>query len=290
MKKIYYKFIELIKFFEEKKRIFLIQFAHRIANKKWHNNPIAKTKIGTLDDYLILAEKAKNRICEEVNRFESKKGFKIDRIWLQELALQTQVVIKGSELNYAHGRVLYSALRNYLEKRDSNSKNISIIETGTARGFSSLCMAKALKDSEVEGNIITFDVLPHRKKMFWNCIADHIVGIQTREELLKSWNDLMERYITFVEGYSQIELLKISRSRIHFAFLDGAHTFNDVMLEFKCIKNFQQKGDVIIFDDYNKNKFPEIVKAVDTICNKFSYSKLIINSFDGRSYVVAEKI
>ena len=62
------------------------------------------------------------------------------------------------------------------------------------------------------------------------------------------------------------------------------------MFEFKAIKDYQKKGDVIIFDDYNKNKFPEIVKAVDVICEKFKYSKDIINSFDGRSYVVSNKI
>ena len=154
--------------------------------------------------------------------------------------MQTQIVIKGSELNYAHGRVLYSELRNYLNKQNKLT-NISIIETGTARGFSSLCMAKALQDSNIEGSIITFDVLPHRRRMIWNCIADHIIGPQTREQLLKPWNDLMERYITFVEGYSQIELPKICKSRIHFAFLDGAHTFNDVMFEFKAIKDYQKK-------------------------------------------------
>ena len=61
------------------------------------------------------------------------------------------------------------------------------------------------------------------------------------------------------------------------------------MFEFKAIKDYQKKGDIIIFDD-NKIKFPEIVKAVDTICAQFNYSKFIINSFDDRSYVVSQKI
>lgn len=289
MKIIYYKLINFINLFNYYKGLLALKLAYKIANKKWHYNPISKNKIGTLDDYRKLADKVKNRKCQEVDKFETKKGFRINKAWIHKLALNTQVVIKGSELNYAHGRVLYSELRNYLNKQNK-LKNISIIEIGTARGFSSLCMAKALQDSNVEGSIITFDVLPHRRRMIWNCIADHIIGPQTREQLLKPWSDLMERYITFVEGYSQIELPKICKSRINFAFLDGAHTFNDVMFEFKAIKDYQKKGDIIIFDDYNKIKFPEIVKAVDTICAQFNYSKFIINSFDDRSYVVSQKI
>ena len=59
--------------------------------------------------------------------------------------------------------------------------------------------------------------------------------------------------------------------------------------EFSILKNQQKKGDVIVFDDYNKELFPGIVKAVDEICEKFGYEKKIIKSFDSRSYVVAKK-
>jgi len=290
MRIIYYKSKELLSLFNDNLGPLLLRLAYKIANKKWHYNPISKKKIGSFDDYKKLSLKAASRICTKVANFETKKGFSINKAWLDDLALQTQIVIKGSELNYAHGRILYTELSNYIKNNKNNLTNISIIETGTARGFSSLCMAKALQDSDIEGSILTFDVLPHRKPMIWNCIADHLIGPQTREELLSPWSDLMERYITFVEGYSQIELQKICKSRIHFAFLDGAHTFDDVMFEFQAIKNCQKKGDVIIFDDYNKDKFPEIVKAVDVICEEFRYSKDIINSFDGRSYVVTVKI
>ena len=75
-------------------------------------------------------------------------GYSIDKEWLNKLALQTQIVIKKSPLNYAHGRVLYSLLRNYLRTNSKKLKGLNIVETGTARGFSSLYMAKALFDSD----------------------------------------------------------------------------------------------------------------------------------------------
>ena len=48
-----------------------------------------------------------------------------------------------------------------------------ILETGTARD-SSICMAKALNDRNYQGLISTIDSIPHEKKIFWNCIDDHI--------------------------------------------------------------------------------------------------------------------
>ena len=150
-------------------------------------------------------------------------------------------------------------------------------------------MAKAMDDSDISGSILTFDVLPHKKKIFWNCITDHTDGPLSRQELLEPWDDLVSKYIIFHQGYSIIELKKLGLKRINFAFLDGAHTYKDVFFEFNIIKESQKNGDVIVFDDYNEKLFPGIVKAVNEICNKFGYQKKLIKSFDNRSYVVAKK-
>ena len=72
----------------------------------------------------------------------------------------------NNKVSYAHGRLLYSCIRKYC--KDHSIKQINILETGTARGFSSLCMAKALEDHNISGKIITLDILPVNKKIFWN--------------------------------------------------------------------------------------------------------------------------
>ena len=257
--------------------------------RKWNNQPFTSKPIKNIETYLNLWKTASSKENPEVTEFEKKLGYKIDDEWLNNLALRTQIVIKKSELNYAHGRVLYSALRKYISKNIINLKNIVILETGTARGFSSLCMAKALDDSKISGSIITLDVLPHSKKMYWNSITDHTDGALSREKLLEPWQDLLEKFIIFYQGYSMIELKKIGLNRVHFAFLDGAHSYEDVLYEFNIIKDRQKNGDIIIFDDYNDVLFPGIVKAVNEICIKFNYEKKIIKSFNERSYVVAEK-
>ena len=261
-----------------------------LAYKKWNNQPLTNKPIADIQKYNDLWEEAKLVNNPEVSQFEKMTGYKIDNNWLDELALKTQICIKKSKLNYAHGKILYSALREYVSTNYDKLENIKILETGTARGFSSLCMAKALSDSNIPGSILTFDVLPHRKKIYWNCITDHTEGSITRGQLLKPWEELVNKYIIFYQGYSSIQLKKVGLQRVNFAFLDGAHSYKDVFFEFNILKIHQKKGDMIIFDDYNKESFPGIVRAVDEICSKFSYEKKIIKSFDSRSYVVAKKM
>jgi len=117
----------------------------------------------------------------KIDKFENKLGYKIDKDWIDNLALHTQIVIKKNKLNFQHGRILYALLRYHINK--NNLKNITIFETGTSRGFSSVCMSKAINDSSIAGKVITFDILPHNKKMYWNIIFDHD-GMRSRSELL----------------------------------------------------------------------------------------------------------
>ncbi|MEZ4685624.1 MAG: hypothetical protein R3B47_06035 [Bacteroidia bacterium] len=78
--------------------------------------------------------------------------------------------------------------------------------------------------------------------------------------------------------------------RVHFAFLDGAHTYEYVLQEYAHIRDRQRPGDVIVFDDYTPAAFPGIVKAVDEICEREGYDKKVFSISDQRGYVVARKV
>ena len=271
----------------------LLPFIDQMAYLKYFNQPLTSLPISSFQNYKNLSQIAEKNTysIDSIDILENDNGFLVDKDWLNTLAFNTQIVVKKSELNYGHGRVLYSVLRNYLSTLKQGNKSINIIETGTALGFSSVCMAKALSDSGFEGLICTIDVIPHFKKMFWNCAADHVKGEQTRDDLLSDWADLVERYIIFIQGYTKHILPKIALSRINFAFLDGAHIYEDVLYEFNIISERQKKGDVVVFDDYNEKKFPGVVNAVKKIARSKKYDILIVpNKNTLRDYVIAKKV
>jgi predicted O-methyltransferase YrrM len=266
---------------------FFVSAVNKYANYRWYNSPLTSSVNASREQYFEIANTAKSKKYELIDDFEKQKEFKINQDWYHELALHTQVVVKKSDICYVHGRLLYASLYKHIKENDLT--NINIVETGTARGFSALCMAKAMEDANVEGKIITFDVLPHDTKMYWNCIDDH-EGKKTRAELLKNYSDLLERYIFFHQGNTKIELPKVQIPRIHFAFLDSAHDYYYLMAEFKNVYDKQKKGDIIFFDDYTPKLFPGVVKAIDEICEKYKYSKKVITIGERRAYVIAQKL
>lgn len=260
--------------------------ADRWAAAYWHDNPFCTVPKADEATYRSLWEKAKSENYPEIDAFEKEAGYAIDQAWYHDLALHTQVVIKTSPICYHHGRVLYAALRRYLAA--SGETSVNIVETGTARGFSSTVMARAVADAGVDGRIVTMDLLPHNRKMYWNCIDD-LQGMKTRRELLAPWSGLADRHIIFLEGDSRVMMNKFKMGRVHFAFLDGAHAFKDVMAEIELVAPYQQAGDIIVFDDYSPTIFPGLVKAVDEGCRKYEYSMNVIRSNGDRAYVVARR-
>lgn len=117
-----------------------------LANFRWFDQPFCKAPLGNFDSYSTLRSEAEiNSFSNElVLEFEQSCGFAVDKNWLNQLGFITQVVVKDAPLTFAHGRVLFSALQKFIKIKGDEVSKFNIVETGTARGFSALCMAKAL--------------------------------------------------------------------------------------------------------------------------------------------------
>ena len=266
-------------------KVYKLPFLVKPLPKK---NIVKKINSINKEKYLLLHKKAINTENSKVAEFEKEIGFFIDKEWFNDIALITQTSIKNSKLNFNHGRILYSLVCKYIEYQSELGENkITILETGTARGFSSLCMSKAINDRKFMGKIITIDCISHNEKMFWGCISD-FEGEQTREELLSKWNKELSNII-FIHGWTTETLKKIGLNRINFAFLDAQHTKNAVLEEFKFINKRQLKGDMVFFDDVTPNVFDGVCNAVKEIEINYPYKIQYLPYDRNRGYAIARK-
>lgn len=231
-------------------------------------------------------ENLKNNYDFNINPF-LKKYQKIDKKFILDLAYTTQVMYKKSEINIDHGRILYAIVSDYISL--NSIENLTIVEIGTAKGFSAICMAKALFDNKYPGKIYTFDIIDHSQKVYWNNIYD-LNGKTSRRELLTKWEELVSKYIIFISGCSHLNLKRIFFNRIHFAFIDGSHYGHDIEYEFNIISKFQKVGDIIFFDDYNNHNYQSLTLKIDQLCLNLNYSKKIITGKNNRDYLLATKI
>lgn len=252
---------------------------------KSRRQPFGSKPHADRDKYLELYEEATARLSPEVDRFEAEKEVGVNRQWLDELALSTQVVVKTNPLDWNHGRVLYAALCERLGV-DSHPFTI-ILETGTARGYSSVVMSRALLDCNVPGVVFTVDRIAHQQEMMWNCIHDHD-GPRSRAQLLTSWPDEVSQ-IVFIELDTEDFLKRVSLYQIHFAFLDGAHTYDAVMAEFRYVEARQLQGDVVVIDDVTPGIFDGICNAVDTIEREGKYNICRLQSSSTRGYAICTR-
>ena len=238
--------------------------------------------------FLQLAQEAARASFPEIDNVEKTYGESIDKCWLDEVAFHTQVVVKDAELNYQHGRLLYSVFSYYLKNRGSSNGCVYVFETGTARGFSAVCMSKALRDKNVQGVITTVDILPHDVPMFWNCVDD-LDGRKSRREILNPWEEYLSSVI-FVQQETLSAVSSLAFPRINFAFLDASHTFEDVLAEFSFVQKHQKKGDMIVFDDVTPAHFPGVVSAVEEISRQANYKVDLIEAGQDRGYAIATRL
>ncbi len=261
-----------------------------IACAPYGDNPLhVDPSKASRQTYLDLSREARKRAHPEfLAKIQNAFGYLPDDEFVHELALSTQVVVKQSKILYLHGYLLYGALRHYLSEAP-DLKSINILETGTARGFGTVCMARALKDAGRHGKITTVNILPSQKPIYWNCIHD-IDGKKTRFQLLERWKDLVEDHIIFLQGYTNIVLRQIGLSRIHFAFLDSGHDYKTLKLELDHVAQCQQPGDIIVCDDYTPAQFPGVVKAVDELLSGGMYEGRLFESKGGRGYMYCRKL
>ena len=252
------------------------------------NDVFGKVPQGDEASYRDLYLEAISRSFPETEEFEKSTGFAVDQDWINDLALHTQVVHKKSKLNWQHGRILYSMLRSHVEAKKAVGDYVQVFETGTARGFSAVCMAKAIVDSGHQGAILTVDSLPHNRPMYWNCIDD-VEGQKSRRELLAPWSSEVAR-VVFLQALTPQHLGRIGMDRIDFAFLDAQHTFESVMEEYRFVEARQAHGDLIVFDDVTPGVFDGVVAAVKAIRDKGLYEVQEIGRRTERGYAVARRL
>jgi len=96
---------------------------------------------------------------------------------------------------------------------------------------------------------------------------------------------------TYLEGNSQtdemVNRVKSIFNNVHILFIDGDHSFNGVINDFKLYKDFVKSGGYIAFDDYLDFKHsPNVKKAVDSLINDIKTEYEIIgnveNTFNAR--------
>lgn len=218
-----------------------------------------------------------------IDSLEERYGYKMDRGLLERMARVLACPIKRSLPNWQHGRLVYALARHRLAQGPIGY----MLDIGTAKGFSALCMAWAQADAGSEFPIRSFDVIDPASPAPRNSVMDGQV-----ENLLGYSAPFMPQH-----GKANVYFNKIGdeghqgfcakpQHQIGFAFIDGSHTYEGVKSDIELVVPRQQPGDRILFDDYH----------LDGVCNAVfgclhGYHVEEVTLIPGkRSYAIAKRV
>lgn len=225
-----------------------------------------------------------------MDALEARYGYALDRARMEAAARVLACPLKANPPNWQHGRMVYAVTREYLHRQvgpvDEEGRwqpfAASLLDVGTAKGFSALCLLWAINDAvgagdDVAGCVTSVDVLDPSEKVRRNTVAE-VDGYKTLAEILAPWPEAQD--IEFLKS-TGLEWLRAGRERVHVAFIDGKHTAEVVAEEGRTLAKRQIAGDVVMFDDL---QIAGVWHAVESLRPLYDLERVSLGN--GRVYAV----
>lgn len=233
-----------------------------------------KIATATQDDYAAIFEAERRREYPAVTMLEQQFGYAVNRDRLEQAARVLACPLKAHAPNWQHGRVLYAMVRQYLAGR---SEPVTLMDIGTAKGFSALCLQWALDDAEALGAVVSVDVLDPNGTERRNSVLE-CDGPKTLAEFLAAWPEAVRIYCAQSTG---VDWLERHPGRVHVAFVDGKHSGAVVWHEGQLLAARQHPGDLVLFDDVQIDGVDMAVRQLEQF-----YTVQIVHINDERKYAI----
>ena len=137
----------------------------------------------------------------------------------------------GATIGYPGWGLIYHLLLSHLHR----DRTEVIVETGTNQGCTTIVLAQALIDADVEGYVMTFELeaenVGRAKQNF------EAAGVA--ERVIVQQGDVHELFGKAIQDLESVR----------FAFLDASHLFDDVMFEFETLLPHLASDALVVFDN-----------------------------------------
>lgn len=160
----------------------------------------------TRSDYDVAFEAELGEVYPVVDALELRHGYGLVRDRLDAAARVLACPVKTNPPNWQHGRVIYAVTRAYLE---GATHDVTLVDVGTAKGFSALCLLWAMQDAGCRGRVISVDVIDPMARVRRNTVAE-VDGYRTLAETLAPWPE--SQAIEFRQQ-TGVDLLESDRGR-----------------------------------------------------------------------------
>ena len=182
---------------------------------------------------------------------------------------------ENSIVNFERGMLLYALITKFKPK--------TVLEIGTAEGYSTLCMAWAMTENKIEGKIYTIDPKSHDLSVERTIILEDGDTITEKLSTKELWDKFASpKWIDKIEvitGYSGEVLRTKQFPEIEFYYIDGSHVYEAVKNDFFSVLKLVSEKFSILFDDYIPNRIDGVTRVInEEIINAFETTLIRTNT------------
>jgi Methyltransferase domain len=151
-------------------------------------------------------------------------------------------------VNYESGLLLHALVRKYRPQR--------ILEIGTGRGYGALCLASALEDGGLPGEVVTVDTRGYDEPQEWaldDGTGPRVASLSRRDVWERHVDERLRRRIVQVQGSSFEALRRLAeegKGGFELVYIDGDHTYPVVRHDFYASVLLARPPFRILLDDY----------------------------------------
>jgi len=173
-------------------------------------------------------------------------------------------VLRSGRVSTAEGRVVHAHSYMHIPRDECEllyrqvaaTRATQAVEVGMAFGISTMCLCDALSrntspETGQRPHLVVVD--PFQNGNIWQ-------GVGLAQIRSASFDDVVQ----FYERPSQVVLPELAAKeyRIQFAFIDGSHMFDEVLIDFFYLDQMLEIGGVIVFDDVGLQPVNAVVRFV----------------------------
>lgn len=139
----------------------------------------------------------------------------------------------------------------------------NVLEIGSFKGKTTVFLSHAIEVLDLEKRLYTVD--PYTSEAGEVGCSDE--NIDSAYETFRQSTDDLDNH-EHVRKYSDEALSRFEDATFSLVFVDGDHTYDGVMADYRNYASLLADGGIMVFDDYANPQWPGVGRAVKTIVDE----------------------